>query len=66
MASADGREERQRFVGDEMAAAVRKALAATEGRQVVALNTIRPTLEDAFIELTGLSAEVMRAEKGGR
>ena len=66
MASADGREERQRFVGDDMAAAVRKALAATEGRQVVALNTIRPTLEDAFIELTGLSAEVMRAEKGGR
>ena len=65
MASADGREERQRFVGDDVAAAVRKALAATEGRQVVALNTIRPTLEDAFIELTGLSAEVMRAEKGG-
>ena len=66
MASADGQEERQRFGGDDMAAAVRKALAATEGRQVVALNTIRPTLEDAFIELTGLSAEVMRAEKGGR
>jgi ABC-2 type transport system ATP-binding protein len=66
MTSANGREERQRFGGDDMAAAVRKALAATEGRQVVALNTIRPTLEDAFIELTGLSAEVMRAEKGGR
>jgi hypothetical protein len=32
---------------------------------VVALKTIRPTLEDAFIDLTGLSAEVMRAEKGG-
>jgi ABC-2 type transport system ATP-binding protein len=66
MASADGREERQRLVGDDMAAAVHKALAAAEGRQVVALNTVRPTLEDAFIELTGLSAEVMRAEKGGR
>ena len=32
----------------------------------VALNTVRPTLEDAFIELTGLSAEVMRVEKGGQ
>jgi len=32
----------------------------------VALNTLQPTLEDAFIQLTGLSAEVMLAEKGGR
>jgi ABC-2 type transport system ATP-binding protein len=66
MASADGQEERQRFVGDDVATTIHKALAATEGRPVIALNTLRPTLEDAFIELTGLSAEVMQAEKGGR
>jgi ABC-2 type transport system ATP-binding protein len=65
-ASTDGHEERQRLVGDDVATTIRKALAAAQGRQVVALNTIRPTLEDAFIELTGLSAEVMKVEKGNR
>jgi ABC-2 type transport system ATP-binding protein len=66
MASADGREEQHRFVGDDVAAAIYKALTAAEGQPVVALNTVRPTLEDAFIELTGLSAEVMKVEKGNR
>jgi len=56
------------FHGQDVEAAVRTALAqakSEEGR-MLAVNTLQPTLEDAFIELTGLSAEVMRAEKGGR
>ncbi len=61
-------EERLRFHGESVEAALHIALAHTkaEGKRMVALNTLQPTLEDAFIQLTGLSAEVMLAEKGGR
>jgi ABC-2 type transport system ATP-binding protein len=54
--------------GEDGPAGVRAALerAAAAGREVVGIHTIEPSLEDAFIELTGLSAEVMLAEKGGR
>ena len=60
--------ETQRVVGEDVAAGVRAALARAEreGRRVMAINTVRPTLEDAFVQLTGLSADVMRAEKGGK
>ena len=59
-------EERLRFQGEDVEAALRAALAhaEAEGKRIVAVNTLRPTLEDAFIQLTGLSAEVMKAEKG--
>ncbi len=65
---AGGGEERLRFPAGDVEAAVRVALAhaEAEGKRVVSINTVQPTLEDAFIELTGLSAEVMRAEKGNR
>jgi ABC-2 type transport system ATP-binding protein len=68
LAGGDGRAETLRFEGDDVEATLRAALAqaATEGRQVLALNTLRPTLEDVFVQLTGLSAEVMLAEKGGK
>ncbi len=61
-------EEWLRFPAGDAEAAVRVALAhaEAEGKRVVSINTVQPTLEDAFIELTGLSAEVMRAEKGNR
>jgi hypothetical protein len=36
------------------------------GKQVIAVNTLRPSLEDVFVRLTGLSAETMLAEKGGK
>jgi ABC-2 type transport system ATP-binding protein len=57
-----------RVVGHDVAAAAREALAHAEadGRRVLAINTVRPTLEDAFVQLTGLSADAMRAEKGGK
>jgi len=65
---AGGGEERLRFPAKDVEAAVRVALAhaEAEGKRVVSVNTVQPTLEDAFIELTGLSAEVMQAEKGNR
>lgn len=54
--------------GDDGVPGVQAALerAGGAGREVVSIDTVRPTLEDAFIALTGLSAEVMLAEKGGR
>ena len=65
LASPSG-EERLRFRGEDVETALRVALdhAAAEGKRVMAVNTIQPTLEEAFIELTGLSVEVMLAEKG--
>jgi ABC-2 type transport system ATP-binding protein len=53
---------------DDVAESLRMALAQaqTEGRRVLAVSTVRPTLEDVFVKLTGLSAEAMWAEKGGK
>jgi ABC-type multidrug transport system ATPase subunit len=50
------------------AALVREALAQaeSEGHRVLAIHTIQPTLEDVFVELTGLSAEEMQVEKNGK
>jgi ABC-2 type transport system ATP-binding protein len=41
------------------------SLASHEGVSVEALETGQPTLEEAFVELTGMSTEKMRREKGG-
>ncbi|MGC8878251.1 MAG: ABC transporter ATP-binding protein [Anaerolineae bacterium] len=56
----------RRIEAEDVAVAVRQALEQVDGAQLVALNTLRPTLEDVFVRLTGLGAEVMLAEKGGR
>jgi ABC-2 type transport system ATP-binding protein len=40
-------------------------LASREGISVLALETGRPTLEEAFVELTGMPTDKMRVEKGG-
>jgi len=56
----------RRVEADDVATAVRRALEQAEGAQLVAVNTVRPTLEDVFVRLTGLGSEVMLAEKGGR
>jgi len=66
VAGEEGRTETLRFQGDDVEATLRQALAQAGGRRVLAVNTLRPTLEDVFVRLTGLSAEVMLAEKGGR
>jgi ABC-2 type transport system ATP-binding protein len=63
---AGGVETRHIAADSDVTAAVREAMAQAEGRRVLAVNTIRPTLEDVFVQLTGLSSEVMLAEKGGK
>jgi ABC-2 type transport system ATP-binding protein len=60
--------EIRRVGGEDVASGIRTALAQVEaeGRRVLAVNTVRPTLEDVFVQLTGLSADVMHVEKGGK
>ena len=66
LAGADGGVETRRVPADDVAVAVRTALAEAGDRRVLAVNTVRPSLEDVFVRLTGLGAEVMLAEKGGK
>lgn len=66
LADANNAIETRRIRGDDVATAVRTALDQANGRRVLAVNTLRPTLEDVFVQLTGLSAEVMLAEKAGK
>ena len=63
-----GDTETRRIAGEDVASAMSTALAQiqADGRRVLAVSTVRPTLEDVFVRLTGLSAEVMLAEKGGK
>ena len=65
-ASADGDVATRRIESDDVVAAVHAALAEAGDRRVLAVNTVRPTLEDVFVGLTGLGAEAMLAEKGGK
>jgi len=60
--------ETRRIVGQNVASLVSDALALAqaEGRRMLSINTVQPTLEDVFVQLTGLSAEVMQVEKGGK
>jgi len=56
----------RRFEAESVAAGLSAALAQANGRRLLGVNTLRPTLEDVFVKLTGLSAEVMLVEKGGK
>jgi ABC-2 type transport system ATP-binding protein len=40
--------------------------AQEKGLAIEAVNSIKPSLEDAFIKIAGLSPAVMATEKGGR
>ena len=62
----EGGREKKRIECDDVEATVRHALADAGGHRLVAVNTLRPSLEDVFVRLTGLSAEAMLAEKGGK
>jgi ABC-2 type transport system ATP-binding protein len=63
----DGRQEKKRVECDDgVESAIQRLLSETGGRRVLAMDTLRPTLEDVFVHLTGLSAEVMLSEKGGK
>jgi len=65
-AGADGGVATLRVETDDVAAAVQAALVEAGDRRVLAVNTVQPTLEDVFVRLTGLGAEAMLAEKGGK
>jgi ABC-2 type transport system ATP-binding protein len=60
--------DRVRVYGGETAAALEAILryAREMGTEVASVNSLKPTLEDAFVKLTGLSPLVMAAEKGGK
>jgi ABC-2 type transport system ATP-binding protein len=63
----DGQLEKRRLeCADGVESAVQQLLSQTGGQQVMAVDTLRPSLEDVFVQMTGLSAEVMLAEKGGK
>ena len=47
-------------------AAVRQVMQQAEGYEIMKINTLQPSLEDVFVKLTGLSAEAMLIEKGGK
>jgi len=66
LADSKGGLEKKRIESDDVEATVRHALADAGGHRLVAVNTLRPSLEDVFVRLTGLSAEAMLAEKGGK
>jgi ABC-2 type transport system ATP-binding protein len=62
-----GAQEKHRLeVNDGVQAAVERLLAGLNGRRLLAINTLRPSLEDVFVKLTGLNAEIMLIEKGGK
>ena len=65
-AGAGGDAVTRRIETDDVATAVQAALAEAGDCRVLAVNTVRPTLEDVFVGLTGLGAEAMLAEKGGK
>jgi len=67
LAGADDRIDKKRVECDDgVESAVQRLLSEANGRHVLSINTLRPSLEDIFVQLTGLSAEVMLAEKGGK
>jgi ABC-2 type transport system ATP-binding protein len=67
LADSEGQQEKKRIECDNgIESAVQRLLSEARGRRVLAVDTLRPSLEDVFVQLTGLSAEVMLSEKGGK
>jgi ABC-2 type transport system ATP-binding protein len=66
LADANNCIETRRTAGEDIARLVNTALAQADGWRVLSVNTLRPTLEDVFVKLTGLSSDVMLTEKGGK
>jgi len=64
---ADGQSEKKRLECDDgVESAIQRLLSENNGRRVLAVDTLRPSLEDVFVQLTGLNAEVMLSEKSGK
>nr|MBC7243795.1 ABC transporter ATP-binding protein [Chloroflexota bacterium] len=66
VADPNGNIRTMRFYGKDVVATVQLALTQSKDRHILAISTVRPTLEDVFVQLTGLSAEVIVVEKGGK
>jgi len=67
LAGADGQPEKRRIeCNDGVEAAIQSLLSESSGQRILAVDTLRPSLEDVFVRLTGLSAEVMLSEKSGK
>jgi ABC-2 type transport system ATP-binding protein len=67
LANPEGQQVKKRIECDNgVEAAIQRALADTNGWCVLAVDTLRPSLEDIFVQLTGLNAEVLLAEKGSK
>ncbi len=63
----DGHPEKKRIETDDgVESAIQRLMSETGGRHVISVNTLRPSLEELFVRLTGLSVDVMLAEKGGK
>jgi ABC-2 type transport system ATP-binding protein len=54
---ADGTPETRRVAGEDVERALRAALDQAGGRRVLSVQTVRPTLEDAFIQLVGIEKQ---------
>jgi ABC-2 type transport system ATP-binding protein len=64
---ADGQLEKKRVECDDgVESTIQKLFSESNGRRVLAVDTLRPSLEDVFVQLTGLNAEVMLSEKSGK
>ena len=64
---ADGQPEKKRLECDDgVESAIQQLFSENSGRRVLAVDTLRPSLEDVFVQLTGLNAEVMLSEKSGK
>jgi ABC-2 type transport system ATP-binding protein len=61
-------DDRIRIYGGDADAVLHTVLdyASENGTQIAAASSLKPSLEDAFVKLTGLSPLVMATEKGGR
>lgn len=70
LAGNDGQKapEVRRLYGEDVEAIITAALksARAEGLRVVGVNTVQPSLEDVFVQLTGLSVDMMQVDKNGK
>lgn len=62
----DQPEKRRVECNGDLETVLQSILSESGGRRILSVDTLRPSLEDVFVQLTGLSAEVMLSEKGGK